>query len=197
MAAAGGRETAGTGHDPLGVELVMRATAVMLFVALAAAATAGAGGLQRDGGPATRTVTCAESIDRTVFPYIGSRSHRYRTVLGVVSAPPALLEAHHHPQAVDWPYFAKSGLVVRSTSQTVTITVPEAFRRRVAIGWGNADGAYAVVKIVGCGSDPRAGHAYAGGFGLRTASACVPLRFRVGDRTATLRFGLGRRCPTA
>jgi hypothetical protein len=28
------------------------------------------------------------------------------------------------------------------TRQTVTITVPEAYRRRVSIGWGNADDAY-------------------------------------------------------
>lgn len=175
----------------------MRATGVLLLVTLAAAASAAGASTRRDGGSAVRTVTCAESIDRTVFPYRGSgaATNRYRTVLGVVSAPPARLEAHHHPRAREWPYFAKSGIVVRSTPQTVTITVPQAYRSRVVIGWGNNDGAYAVARIVGCGSEPRAGHAYAGGFALRTPSACVPLIFRVGDRSAILRFGIGRRCP--
>ena len=174
----------------------MRATAILVLLTFAAAASAAAAGT-RAGGAATVTVNCAESIDRTVLPYVGSGAagRRYRTVLGVVSAPPTRLEAYHHPQARDWSYFAKSGLVIRSTPQTVTIPVPHALRNRVSIGWGNSEGAYAAVRIVGCGSNPRAGHAYAGGFALRTPSACVPLVFRVGDRSATLRFGLGRACP--
>ena len=36
--------------------------------------------------------------------------------------------------------------------------------------------------------------AYAGGFFLRSPSVCVPLIFRVGARSATVRFGIGRRC---
>jgi len=172
----------------------MRAIAVLVLLALAAAASAAAESARHGGGPATRTVTCAESIDRTIFPYVGSRRHRYRTALEAVSLPPAFLQAYHHPEAHDWPYFAKSGVVVRSTRQTVTVTVPRAFRSRVVIAWGNADNVYATVRFVGCGSDPRAGHAYAGGFALRSSSACVPLLVRVGDRTATVRFGLGRRC---
>ena len=169
----------------------MRAAVFLGLLTLALAATVPSAPA---GGPATHTVTCAESIDRTVFPYVGSRAHRYRTVLGAVSLPPAFLEAHHHPEAPDWPYFAKSGVVVRSTRQTVTLSVPRAFRSRVVIGWGNAHDVYATIRFVGCGSDPRAGHAYAGGFALRSASACVPLLVRVGARSTTVRFGLGRRC---
>ena len=37
-------------------------------------------------------------------------------------------------------------------------------------------------------------NAYAGGFYLRTPSACVPLVFRVGKRSATVWFGLGQAC---
>jgi len=35
---------------------------------------------------------------------------------------------------------------------------------------------------------------YSGGFLLKTQSACVPLTFRVGSRSATVRFGVGKRC---
>jgi hypothetical protein len=40
----------------------------------------------------------------------------------------------------------------------------------------------------------KVGFAYAGGFQLRVRAACVPLVFRVGRRSATARFGLGRAC---
>jgi hypothetical protein len=38
------------------------------------------------------------------------------------------------------------------------------------------------------------GFAYAGGFVLRVRAACLPLEFRVGERSAVVRFGLGRKC---
>ena len=38
------------------------------------------------------------------------------------------------------------------------------------------------------------GYAYSGGFFLRSRAACVPLVFRVGSRSAVVRFGVGRRC---
>ena len=43
-------------------------------------------------------------------------------------------------------------------------------------------------------SPPKVWNAYAGGFYLRSRSACVPLKFRVGRRAKTVRFGLGKRC---
>jgi hypothetical protein len=50
-----------------------------------------------------------------------------------------------------------------------------------------------VAGIVG----PRrlgAWNGYPGGFFLRASSACVPLVVGVGQRSATVRFGIGRRC---
>jgi hypothetical protein len=46
----------------------------------------------------------------------------------------------------------------------------------------------------GAGPRPR-WNAYAGGFYLRTRSVCVPLVVRVGGRSRTVRFGVGRPCP--
>jgi hypothetical protein len=76
----------------------------------------------------------------------------------------------------------------------VTVTVPKAWRNRLAISWGNRPGFFSTIRIASCSAGPKPWNAYAGGFHLRSRSACVPLVFRVGRRSATVRFGLGRRC---
>ena len=116
---------------------------------------------------------CRDVIDHTRFPY---RAGGYRLVLGAVS------------------YWRKAGLVVRAGSPPVTVTVPKEWRHRAAITWGNSTGIVASVRLTGCEPALNVGHAYAGEFYLRSPSACLPLIFRVGRRTATVRFGLGRRC---
>lgn len=143
-----------------------------------------------------RTIPCREIIGSTRFPYLGSpeRRHRYRLVLGAVSVPPAYLEQVSPTGRTPWTHFAKRGLVVRS-GRSVGITVPAAWRRRVGVVWGNAGhGVFGSIRIAACGSDPARGNAYAGGFFLRHPSACVPLVFRVGGRSQSVRFGVGRRC---
>ena len=88
----------------------------------------------------------------------------------------------------------KAGLLIRGDSPPVSVTVPKAWRTRAAITWGNS-GTVSALRIASC---PRFGdeawNVYAGGFLLRSRSACVPLTFRVGNRSATVRFGLGRAC---
>jgi len=173
----------------------MRIGAVILVVGVGAFA----GLLARSASSApTLIVRCGEIIHHTAFPYLGDRRprFRYRLVLGVVSAPPTYLQqvipTHRHP----WAYWYKSGLVVRAGSESVTVSVPRAWRSRVAITWGNNTGIVHTLRIAGCGSDPSVGNAYAGGFYLRSSSACVPLIFGVGKRSATVRFGVGRTCPS-
>jgi hypothetical protein len=161
-------------------------SAIVLLAAVAGSAS---------DGP-QRTVPCAEIIDVTRFPYLGSfeRRHRYRLVLGAVSVPPAYLEQVEPTGERPWTHFSKRGMVVRS-GRSVRITVPPAWRKRVGIVWGNGGlGVFSSIRIAACGSDPSKGNAYAGGFFLRRASECVPLVFRVGGRTQTVRFGVGRRC---
>jgi hypothetical protein len=143
-----------------------------------------------------RTIPCGEIVDVTRFPYLGSfeRRHRYRLVLGAVSVPPAYLEQVVPTGQTPWTHFSKRGMVVRS-GRSVRITVPQAWRRRVGIVWGNAGhGVFSSIRIAACGSDPSKGNAYAGGFYLRRPSECVPLVFRVGSRSQVVRFGVGRRC---
>ena len=86
-------------------------------------------------------------------------------------------------------------MVVRAGSEPVTVSVPPRWRNRVAIGWGNID-ATASLRFETCpeASSLEGWNAYAGGFQLRVRSACVPVTFRVGDQSATVRFGVGKRC---
>jgi len=166
--------------------------------AVAHAARVEAGGKRRAiaGAEPARTVPCNEVIDRTSFPYLGSRNFRYRLVLDVVSAPPAYLGQIESTPGSYWRYWRKQGLVVRASGLPVTITVPRNWRTRAAIAWGYGGKGepFSSVRIAGCGSNPEVGNAYSGGFYLRFRAACVPLVFRVGSRTRTVRFGLGRVC---
>jgi hypothetical protein len=144
--------------------------------------------------PPGRSVGCADSIDRTSFPYLSDIRPRYRDrlVLGVVSVPPAffsqIIPTHKQP----WAYWRKSGLVVRAGS-SVSVGVPKAWRKRLAITWGNT-GIVSALRIVSCPGPANVGYAYAGGFYLHSRSDCVPLIFRVGRRSVTVQFGLGRVC---
>src|SRR5262245_14479845 len=170
----------------------VRIALITLAVLAAPLAAAGA-----TSSPGTRTVACDESIATTKFPYLGNSQprYRYRLILAAASVPPAHLQqvvaTHERP----WKYWRKAGLVIRSGAEKVTVTVPTAWRARAAITWGNGGhGVFSSVRFTGCGSNPHSGNAYAGGFYLASPSACLPLIFRVGTRTTTVRFGIGRRC---
>jgi len=149
-------------------------------------------GRSQQRAPARLALSCDEVIQNTSFPY---RSGRYRPVLAALSVPPAYL-----PQVVEtrqrrWSHWSKSGMVVRAGVGPVTVSVPAAWRDRLAIVWGNAGGPYTTVVFPRCGGPTTVGHAYAGGFYLRAPSACVPLLVRIGTRSQLVRFGLARRCP--
>jgi hypothetical protein len=73
---------------------------------------------------------------------------RGRLVLGVLAVPSAHLEDAAPTGTRPWAYFAKYGIAIRAGSPAVLITVPEAWRRRAAIGWGNhADGVSALRRL--------------------------------------------------
>ena len=119
----------------------------------------------------------------------------YRRVLGIVSVPPASLPEIEDTGSRPWRYWRKAGLVVRAGRTLVTVTVPAAWRDRAAIGWGNTTGVVSSLRLGGCPRPAGAWMAFAGGFVLRTPSACLPLIFQAGGRSAVVRFGLGTRCP--
>ena len=77
----------------------------------------------------------------------------------------------------------------------VVVRVPPAWWDRVAITWGDG-GPAAALRIASCppSSSLEGWNPYSGGFLLKTQPACIPLTFRVGSRSATVRFGVGKRC---
>jgi hypothetical protein len=166
-----------------GVLVVLLATGAAASAALAAPAAV------------HRTVPCDESIDTTPFPYLGNSQpqQRYRSVLNAVSVPPAYLQQLIPTKQSPWRYWRKAGLVVRA-GRAVTITVPPGWRTHAAIVWGNNGGPFESLRIAACACSPHSGNAYAGGFYLRSRSACLPLTFTVDGRSTTVRFGIGRRC---
>ncbi|HJR93998.1 MAG TPA: hypothetical protein VJ807_01080 [Gaiellaceae bacterium] len=138
----------------------------------------------------TAPVTCTSIITPA-----GSYEWRpKRVVLGLVAAPPRYI-----PQTVRgegrWPYWSKAGLVVRADSPPVVVRVPPAWWDRVAITWGDG-GPAAALRIDSCPPSSSLGpwNPYSGSFLLKTRSACVPLTFRAGEQSATVRFGVGKRC---
>jgi hypothetical protein len=120
----------------------------------------------------------------------------YRVLLGKVAVP----DERHTSQAAfrrngkRWPYFRQVGIVVRGGASPVTIAVPEGWRHRVAISWGNTP-AVSSLQIASCGaSGSKPWNAYAGGFYLRSRADCVPLLLQVGGRSTSVRLGVGRTC---
>jgi hypothetical protein len=172
----------------MGLRLAL--VALLAVLGCAASAASGAAPVKLATAP---VVPCDDIILDTRFPY---RSGGYRSLLGVLAVPPGYLQQVVPAQSTPWRYWRKAGLVVRAGAPRVTVSVPRAWRSRAAITWGNGSAGreLATLAIARCSGPARVGHAYAGGFSLRTASACVPIVFQVGSRRATVRFGIGRRC---
>jgi hypothetical protein len=162
----------------------MRVAALVTLTCLGIAST-------RASAETSRTVPCDELILHVKFPY----GDHYRLLLDVISVPPAFLAQIVPSGKKPWRYWRKAGLIVTG-SEPVSVSVPQAWRGRAAITWGNRPGVFSSLRIAGCPpeQDVAKGRAYAGGFYLKSRSACVPLTFRVGERITTVRFGLGKRC---
>lgn len=170
----------------------LRITALLGGIALSALGTAAAGATTPAPLP---TVGCDQIIGAVHSP----TADGYRRVLGYVSAPPALIQRAIRVTGVaGWTYWMKAGMGVSSGRVPVIVSVPRTWRTRVAITWGNAGpgtvGVVSALRFAACPSSPVTWHGYAGGFYLRSPAACVPLTFTVGNRSSTVRFGIGRHC---
>jgi hypothetical protein len=162
----------------------MRLVAVAALVGLAL--TAGVG----SASPGPLVVRCETIVQPGgVFTW-----KPQRVVLGVAAVPPAFIPRTAPTGSTPWRYWSKAGLVIKADSPPVDVSVPRRWRTRVSIGWGNRDGSE--LRFASCPPSSALGdwNPYTGGFYLRSPAACVPLTFRVGDRRATIRFGLGKRC---
>jgi hypothetical protein len=171
-------------------------TAVGTALVVLAAACSGRSSTT-DAGPGTGrepalVVGCDQVILRPRHPFADG----YRRVLGVLAVPPAYIPQVVAITADPWPYWEKSGLVVRAGHEPVTVSIAAGWQRRAAITWGNGTPAVASLRIDACPSPANVWNAYAGGFFLHSRGDCVPLVFRVAGQTRTVRFGVGRRCPS-
>jgi hypothetical protein len=135
-------------------------------------------------------VTCDQIILRPKVPF----ANGYRRVLDEIAVPPAYIPQVVSTPSRPWPYWEKAGLVVRAGRVQVSVSVPQAWRTRAAITWGNGKPAASSLRFHVCPSPPNVWNAYAGGFFLRSRGACVPLLFQVGTRRRTVRFGIDRKC---
>jgi len=138
---------------------------------------------------AQRQVDC----DQVILQMNSGTLSGARVVLGVLSVPPAYLPQVAGGGVRPWRYSAKYGLTVRAGSPPVLVSVPQGWRHRAAIDWGGS-GIVSSLRVLSCPGRAGVWNSYAGGFWLRSPSACIPLVFQVGRQTATRAFGIGRRC---
>jgi hypothetical protein len=164
----------------------LRILALIVFPALAVV------GARSASSAPPSTAGCEQIVLRV---HSGSEDG-YRVLLGKVAVP----DERHTSRAAfrrhekRWPYFREVGIIVRGGASPVTITVPEGWRHRVAISWGNTP-AVSSLRIASCGaSESKPWNAYAGGFYLRSRADCVPLHVQLGGRSTSVRLGVGRAC---
>jgi hypothetical protein len=165
---------------------LLRILALLVFPALAAIGA-------QSAGSAPPSIAGCEQI--AVHLRSGSEDG-YRIVLGRVGIPDAEQTSRQAARngGTSWPYFRRVGLIVRGGTSPVTITVPEGWRDRVAVSWGDTP-PVSSLQIASCGTSvSKPWNAYAGGFHLRSRADCVPLDIRVGGRSTSVRFGVGRAC---
>jgi hypothetical protein len=173
---------------------LVRATALAGAV-LVAACTASTGTSATGSHPATQPPV-AVPAGGCQLPVGSEPSPGGKIVLGVISLGPDFLQPAVPVHQRWWRYWQKHGLWIRAGHQVVTVAVPRAWRNRAAITWGVNVGIARTLRLPGCPAGPGTWNAYAGGFYLRSSSACVPLVLAVGRRSAVVRVGVGRRCGT-
>lgn len=133
---------------------------------------------------------------------IAAPSRNMTMVLGVVSLPAspkmtrALQTARTGLGVPAARLFAKWGLFVRAGA-TVRLIVPERFRHRLSIGWGNnSDGHRGnLISVTGCAGPPGARWlVWPGGYYVRDP-VCAPLIIEAGGQRRRVQMGIGKPCP--
>lgn len=174
----------------------MRGRLALAALAMGVASTLAGGACMVEAAQAETSVVvrCSDVIGSVT----SGTEDGYRVVLGIVSVPPARIQrAANDDSDAPWTYFAKAGLVVHGGRVPVQISVPKAWRRRVAITWGSGVGVVAALRVAACrhsGGPSGSWNGYPGGFFLKKPTGCVPLRVTVGRRSRTVHVGIGESC---
>lgn len=177
---------------PRGTATVMFGVSVLALIVLVGAATGAAA--HRSPTATPFVIPCADITPPAPVP----GQDGTRLVLGVMAVPTAYAaqRAAHVEGYGRWTYWHKVGMGVRAGKFMVTVTVPTEWQTRAAITWGNSQRIVSSLRFNGCGSTPASTkwNGYVGGFYLRIPTACVPLTFSLGQRSTTVRFGIGQLC---
>jgi hypothetical protein len=176
-----------------GAALQPRAAVFVLLVFIGALPMTGAAGASSSVA-AENTLPCQDVI---AWPDLKDLTD-YSKVLGRVALPTkSALGAVRQSDSAEaaTAYWSKQGLVIKWGAR-VAMTVPRAWRGRMAIGWGSPAAPTEHLLIAGCkaGQDPGAWLAFAGGFWV-SEPACVPLIVDVGQRRQRVHIGVGAACP--
>jgi hypothetical protein len=165
---------------------------VSLAISLALLGAVVARAEARPAQPDEPTITC----DRVVLHTRSGAEDGFRILLGAVSMPGSRHLADGSAAMADrrWRYFRNAGIAIRAGTSSVSVSVPEGWRHRVAVSWGDSAPASSI-RFAPCGrSGAGAWNSYPGGFHLRARADCVPLVVTVGGMSTTLRVGIGRAC---
>jgi hypothetical protein len=165
-------------------------TTFVISLALLGALVAGAEA--RAPQPAEPTVSC----DRIVLRARSGVEDGFRVLLGAVSVPGSRHLADDAVATDDrrWRYYRNAGIAIRAGTSAVSVSVPEGWRSRVAVSWGDSPASSSLL-FAPCGrSGAGAWNSYSGGFHLHARGDCVPLIVRVGGMSTTVRIGVGRAC---
>jgi hypothetical protein len=140
---------------------------------------------------AAPTVSC----DEIVLRGRSGAEDGFRVLLGAVSLPGTGRLAHGSTatRRLHWRYFRSAGIAIRAGAAAVSVSVPEGWRDRVAVSWGDSPPS-ASLRFARCGRPAGTWQFYSGGFHLRTSGDCVPLLVTVGGMSTTVRMGVGRAC---
>jgi hypothetical protein len=183
------------------VSLTAKKALVLGTVLLAVAALSVCVGRARAGSSSAHESSAAHTLvipcDEKASTDPSGTEDGYRVVLGIVSVPPPVLRQVVRTTSRRWPFSQKAGLDIHPTHKTVTVVVPKAWRKRVAIDWGNARPPVSTLKFQPCPYGNLGWNGYAGGFSLSKRRECVPLLFKVASRSRIVRFGFDRRCPSS
>jgi hypothetical protein len=169
---------------------LLRLTVLMVSITLLGASAAGAEA--RTPPPSERTVDC----DQIVLRGRSGAEDGFRILLGAVSVPGSRQLAHDSTARPDrhWRYFRSAGIAIRAGTVAVSVSVPEGWRDRVAVSWGDSP-ASSALRFAPCGRSPAgAWNSYSGGFHLHARGDCVPLLVTVGGMSTTVRIGVGHAC---
>lgn len=142
-------------------------------------------------------VGCGNVIDY-MSPHQVRMLRRWRLALGTASLPTSIERARPVPGLHRWRYWSKQGVaVLAGTGPPVEISLAPSWARKARLTWGNGLPRGSTIVFSRCDFSQAPGQtwlAYAGGFYIRGPRACVPLRVRVGNTTASVTVGVGRRC---